>query len=113
MYRQNTICMYFRSSPSYNHLCFVPESLSHHPPPPAPLPAPQSAPSNPQLDSMIVETVAKLESDLKQQRKKLMSEIDKLKKDKKKLAEEISVSRPHIKQLEAKVTEVREAAMFR
>ena len=55
---------------------------------------------------MIVETVSKLESDLKQQRKKLMGEIDKLKRDKKKLVEELSVSRPLIKQLEAKVTEV-------
>ncbi|XP_043197418.1 transport and Golgi organization protein 1-like isoform X6 [Amphibalanus amphitrite] len=66
----------------------------------------QSASNNPQLDSMIVETVGKLESDLKQQRKKLMGEIEKLKKDKKKLADELSVSRPLIKQLEAKVTEL-------
>ncbi|XP_043239419.1 transport and Golgi organization protein 1-like isoform X3 [Amphibalanus amphitrite] len=66
----------------------------------------QSASNNPQLDSMIVETVGKLESDLKQQRKKLMGEIEKLKKDKKKLADELAVSRPLIKQLEAKVTEL-------
>ena len=56
---------------------------------------------------MIVETVTKLESDLKQQRKKLMGEIEKLKKEKKKLSDELNMSRPLIKQLEAKVTEVR------
>ncbi|XP_037073162.1 transport and Golgi organization protein 1-like [Pollicipes pollicipes] len=61
--------------------------------------------NNPQLDSMIVETVSKLETELKQQRKKLMGEVDKLKKDKKHLNEELSKTRPKIKQLESQLAE--------